>query len=264
MPVVTIRVGRELAVIGQLCLALASGPLLAQQRGASPATVEEGSRLYQANCAACHGADGDSVPGIDFHLGQFHRISSDEDLLRVITNGVEGTAMPPTSLTSQQVSAVARYVRSLLNASARSAGSGDPRRGQAVFGGKGGCPSCHRVKDKGSRVGPDLAGIGALRPVSELERSLLEPDAVVLPQNRFVRAVTREGVTITGRRLNEDTLTVQLIDSNERLVSLSKAGLREYTILKTSPMPSYRGKLSSQELADLISYLLTLRGADTP
>jgi len=49
----------------------------------------------------------------------------------------------------------------------------------------------------------------------------------MLPLNRYVRAVTRDSKVITGRRLNEDTYTVQLIDTEERLVSLIKSDLRE-------------------------------------
>jgi len=62
------------------------------------------------------------------------------------------------------------------------------------------------------------------------------------------------------RRLNEDTYTVQLLDDQERLVSLTKADLREYTILTSSPMPSYKESLSADELADLVAYLLSLKG----
>jgi len=47
-------------------------------------------------------------------------------------------------------------------------------------------------------------------------------------------------------------------------VSLSKAGLREYTLLKNSPMPSYRDKLTSAEIDDLVAYLLSLKGSNTP
>ena len=82
----------------------------------------------------------------------------------------------------------------------------------------------------------------------------------MMPINRPVRAVTRDGRTITGRRLNEDSYTVQLIDEHETLVSLTKADLREYTILTVSPMPPYKGRLTEDELADLVSYLLTLKG----
>ena len=81
-----------------------------------------------------------------------------------------------------------------------------------------------------------------------------------MPINRPVRIVTKDGKTITGRRLNEDTFTVQVIDDQERLLSLSKADFREYTILKTSPMPSYKDKLSAQEMADLLAYLVSLKG----
>jgi hypothetical protein len=72
--------------------------------------------------------------------------------------------------------------------------------------------------------------------------------------------VTKNGKVVTGRRLNEDTWSVQLIDTEERLVSLAKADLKEYAVLKTSPMSSYRDKLSAQELADVVAYLLTLNG----
>jgi len=82
----------------------------------------------------------------------------------------------------------------------------------------------------------------------------------MLPANRPVHAVTRDWKTINGRRLNEDTYTVQLIDEQEHLVSLTKADLREYTVLKSTSMPSYKDKFSAQELADLEAYLLSLRG----
>ena len=52
----------------------------------------------------------------------------------------------------------------------------------------------------------------------------------------------------------------QVIDEQEHLLSLSKADLREFTVLKSTPMPSYKDKFSSQELADLEAYLLSLRG----
>ena len=54
--------------------------------------------------------------------------------------------------------------------------------------------------------------------------------------------------------------TVQLIDEQERLVSLTKSDLREFTVLKTTSMPSYKDKFSAQELADLEAYLLSLKG----
>ena len=94
------------------------------------------------------------------------------------------------------------------------------------------------------RSGPNLSQIGSIRPASLLEQVLVDPTAAMLPQNRSIRAVTTSGQVVTGRRLNEDTYTVLLIDAQERLVSLVKADLREYTVIKTSPMPSYKDTLT--------------------
>jgi putative heme-binding domain-containing protein len=228
------------------------------------AQIEEGLRVYNANCTACHGPEGDMVPGVALRSGTFRRANNDGDLTRIVTSGIPGTPMPPTSLSAQQVAAVIDYLRSPREGPAPATVAGDSGRGRALFEGKGGCLKCHRVRASGSRLGPDLSEIGAVRPAADLERKILEPDSVILPQNRFVRVVTRGGESITGRRLNEDTLTIQLIDSKERLVSLSKAELRQHTLLKNSPMPSYRDKLTSAEIDDLVAYLLSLKGSNTP
>ncbi len=65
---------------------------------------------------------------------------------------------------------------------------------------------------------------------------------------------------MTGRRLNEDTYTIQLLDEDEQLRSFDKTDLSELTVLNTSPMPSYAELLSEAELADLLAYLVTLQG----
>ena len=80
------------------------------------------------------------------------------------------------------------------------------------------------------------------------------------PINRPVRIVTRDGREIKGRRLNEDTYTVQLLDDQERLLSLDKADLKTYELGKTSPMPSLQKTFTADEVADLLGYLLSLKG----
>jgi cytochrome c1 len=81
----------------------------------------------------------------------------------------------------------------------------------------------------------------------------------MMPINRPVRILTRDGRTIRGRRVNEDTFTVQLIDEQERLLSLDKADIRELELSKTSPMPPATAFVQD-ELADVIAYLLSLKG----
>ncbi|HEV2688670.1 MAG TPA: c-type cytochrome [Bryobacteraceae bacterium] len=220
-----------------------------------------GKQLYTVHCLTCHGADGDSIPGVDMRRGQFKRASSDDDLSRVILNGVEGTAMPPSNLSAASRAAVVAYIRSLHDAAVSARGSADANRGKELFAGKGGCFECHRVAGKGSHRGPDLSEIGTTRDAAMLERAILAPGDTINPQYRSVRAVTRDGRTVLGIRLNEDTHSVQLMDQNERLISLGKSELREYSLLPTSSMPSYRDKFTSPEIADLVTYLLSLKGS---
>lgn len=143
---------------------------------------------------------------------------------------------------------------------ADAAPSGAALQGQAIFEGKGVCQNCHRVRGRGSRLGPDLSEIGSQREAAELRQSILRPDFEILPQNRFYRVTRRDGSTMTGRLLNHDTFTVQLMSPKQELVRFRKAELREYGFQKNSPMPSYEGKLTPEELADLIAYLVSLKG----
>jgi len=136
---------------------------------------------------------------------------------------------------------------------------GDVSRGRALFHGKGECGTCHRVAGKGPRSAPDLSDIGIARAPAMLERSVRDPSASLLPINRPVRIVMRDGRIIRGRRLNEDTHTVQLIDDKERLVSVLKKDVRSFDVVTESVMPAYAAKLSSDEIADVVAYLLTLR-----
>jgi putative heme-binding domain-containing protein len=137
--------------------------------------------------------------------------------------------------------------------------AGDPARGRAVVEGKGSCLTCHRIGEQGSRFARDLSDIGEVRWASELRASLVNPTAAEHP-HRYIRAVSRDGKIIEGRRLNENTFSVQLISRDDQLISLNKADLKEYAVSRVSPMPSYRDKLTPQELADVVAYLGRLKG----
>ena len=156
--------------------------------------------------------------------------------------------------------------------------AGDPARGKAIYEGKGDCASCHRINGTGGRLGPDLSEIGVPRgggrgggkqatPAPEptlnlgaLETSILDPDADVALSNRLVRVVTKDGKSVTGRLLNHDNFTVQFLDPQGKLHSYMKADLKESTVLTKGLMPSYKDRLSSQEVADVVAYLATLKG----
>jgi putative heme-binding domain-containing protein len=234
--------------------------------GAQHATafdVADGRRVYEASCANCHGPDGNLIAGIDFGRGVFRRAFSNDELAALIVAGIPNTPMPPNpTMSREQALRVVEYLRS-MSEGRETAGAGDARRGRALFAGKGECLDCHAVAGEGSRVGPDLTRIGSLRRAGELERSLLEPKAEVQAENRFYRVLPKSGQPVVGRLLNRDSFTVQLLDLDERLRSFTLADLREHGFEDT-PMPSAREKLSTQEIADVVSYLATLRGEPGP
>ena len=138
--------------------------------------------------------------------------------------------------------------------------SGDQARGKALVESNK-CFDCHRIDQRGSRLGPDLTDIGSRREPERLQQALLDPDAEVLFENRYVRFVTKDGATITGRLLNQDALSVQVMTPKEELKTYMRAALRDYTIVDKGLMPSVReAKLSDQQVADIVSYLSSLKG----
>ena len=137
--------------------------------------------------------------------------------------------------------------------------TGDASRGKGLVESSG-CFDCHRIGDRGSRLGPDLSDIGSRRTADRLQQALVAPDEEVLTESRWVRFVTRDGATITGKLLNQDAISVQLLTTKEELKTYLRSNLREYTILDKGLMPSSRGKLTDQQVADIVTYLSSLKG----
>ena len=242
---------------------LASGVLLAQHEYTAT-DIENGGRQYVNNCVYCHGPEGDQIAGVSLFHGRFKRAVSDDDIVQIIRNGVPGTGMPAQNMNDANARTIVAYLRSAAAVPPSTLTGGNAARGKSLFEGKGQCATCHRVMGSGSRIAPDLSDIGMQRRATELEKSLVDPASGVLPQHRFVQVTPKSGPAITGRLLNEDTFTLQLIDSQERLRTFVIADLRNYSVLTNSRMPSYKEKFNRQELADMVSYLTSLKGPNKP
>src|SRR5258708_270446 len=126
-------------VMALLSLAL---PLAAQT------AADAGQQIYRAHCFVCHGQEGESIPGVSFRSGQFRRASTDDELSRIVLNGIPGTGMPPTNLNTDERKSLVAYLRSMHDTRAAAKGTGDAARGSAIFEGKGACLNCHRAGDK--------------------------------------------------------------------------------------------------------------------
>ena len=254
--------GIAVAVAGltsSICLRADQAPAPVHETQYSEPDIAYGLQVYTARCAVCHGTQGDGVGGVALRSGKFRYAVIDRDLERFIRTG-SPAGMPPIALNAAEMTGIIAYVRNMNTFDTATVKAGDPVRGRAIFQGKGKCTACHRVGPLGSRVAPDLSEIGSTRSAGSLQRSLLDPTTQMMPINRPVRIVTKDGTVVTGRRLNEDTYSIQLVDDRERLHSLLKSDLREYTISTTSTMPSYKDTLSVEEQADVLAYLLSLKG----
>jgi len=245
-----------------LLATMGCGLLLAQDHaGFNPGQdVEAGAQLFYADCSNCHGVDGATIPGVDLGRNKFKTASTDEDLIRIIINGVPGTGMPPVNVSREFASNIVAYLRSLVVPTVFN--GGDAGRGHNLFMSRG-CTNCHRVLGTGSRIAPDLSEIGSMRKPKELEQSILDPDLEIKPNNRTFHAVTGDGTAITGRVINRDSFSFQVIDSKGRLLMLEKAELREFSFSDKSAMPSFKGRLEPAEVADLVTYLMSLKRMDS-
>ena len=257
------RGGRRTAGLMAMWLVTTVGTVLPAQHTVRPPDATEGAAIYRSTCALCHGLEGRSVPGIELGSGQFRHASSDDDLVRIIREGIPDTAMPRHEFSEAEAANIVAYLRAMHASPEPASLSGEVARGKALFEGKGECLTCHRVRGAGGSAGrslrgPDLSGVGRIRKSSELARSIVEPNAEVLFSYRTFRGTTSGGATVSGRVLNEDTFSVQIVDGDGNLISLVKSDFRQYEFPSESPMPSYRDRLTPQELADIVAYLVSL------
>jgi cytochrome c oxidase cbb3-type subunit 3 len=264
--------GRPERYLCAVVLLVIAALALAQPRSA--ADLAAGARLFQTDCAVCHGPAGEGDRGPTLAVPRLGRAADFEGLVKLLGKGVEGTEMPAANrLTTREVGQVAAFVLS-LGRRPRVALPGDPGRGKALYMDKGGCVLCHAIRGQGGTLGPDLTDIGLRRGGGRLRSAVVTPEAelprsfgayrsdVHLTQNFLaVRAHTRDGGEVQGVRVNEDTFSIQIRDVTGRVHSFWKAELaaldKEWG---RSPMPTYDGVFSADQLDDLVAFLASLRG----
>ena len=138
--------------------------------------------------------------------------------------------MPPLEVHRRRnrLGIVVAYVRNMNAVDAASIELGSASQGRAIFEGKGECLKCHAVNDRGSVVAPDLSDIGATRAPVALQRHLTASERADDADQPAGARGDKDGKTINGRRLNEDTYTVQIMDDRATSCRCAKADVREF------------------------------------
>lgn len=235
-----------------LTLALFAGGAIAQTR-------TSGQKLFEAQCALCHGQGGGGGKGPSLQRPTLAKAPDDAALAKVIAEGLPPEMPGAWQLSPSEVKELSAYVRSLGRV-APEVVPGDPGVGRKVYLTTG-CQGCHIINGEGSGSGPELTDIGLRRNAAHLRESIVRPEAALPEGFAMIEAVPLVGKAITGVRIAEDPFTVQLRDSRGQYVSLRKASLKTLTrMTKRSPMPAF-DKLSGKGLEDLVAYLASLKGA---
>lgn len=260
-----------------ILLCVATAPSVAQMKNpyAGDAKVAKlGEYEFRANCAFCHGLGArGGGRGPDLTRTPKKHGEADADIFNTINNGVSGTAMPPNGATQQGVGMteeeiwqVVTYIRSVE----KKAGtvSGDAKHGRELFYGSAGCGTCHMFQGKGGRMGPDLTAAATSRSTEYLTESVRNPSrrlaqGITEAMKEFsaeyetVDVVTSDGTKYEGTLLNEDSFTIQFMDTREKVHSLDKATLKSLQKSRESLMLTYDKKvLPEKDLQDLLAFMV--------
>ncbi len=246
------------AFLASATLLLQSSEIEAQNPFTSATDIADGERIFQLDCAICHGGDARGGMGPDLTRGTYRHATNDEQLFQIVRYGIEGTEMPRRVRTDPRAWKVVAYLRTLGGGGELP--PGDPERGRELFFGSATCSTCHMVAGEGSRQGPDLTLIGWQRSVDFLRQSILEPDAELDPRWWSAQLTTRQGTSVSGYLLDDDLHAVRLLDGSGNLLAFRKTELESFQPIKTSRMPSFAGVLSDDDLDNVIAYLASLRG----
>ncbi len=238
-------------------IALASA-LWAQSPHDAVPDVGLGKRMFDSQCALCHGHGGTGGRGPALNRPQLGKAPDDEALRKLVREGLPPEMPRAWQLSVREVASVAAYVKS-LGAVAMEHLPGDPGRGAAVYRAKG-CSGCHIVAGSGIGRGPELTQVGARRNGAYLRESLVKPDAYVPDGYLVLEVVARDGGTVRGTRAAEDPFTIQVADANGDFRSFRKDAVEIRRWPGMSTMPSFEKNLAATELDDLVAYLASLRG----
>jgi putative membrane-bound dehydrogenase-like protein len=140
--------------------------------------------------------------------------------------------------------------------------TGNAERGRKLFfdAEKSQCIKCHRLRDQGERIGPELTGVGKRFSRIYIIESILEPSRTIAPSFETHIVLLKNGQVKTGVRVAETGETLTLGDNQGQKHLITKADIEEQRPQPVSTMPEgLEKRFSEQEFVDLIAFLVSQR-----
>lgn len=237
-----------------------------------PAVVEQGQKLYVANCAFCHGSNatgGNSGPNLVRSVLVLHDEGTGKEIGPVILNGRVEKGMPKFAFNDAQIKEIAAFLLSRSQAAVDrfsyktfNINTGDPKAGEAYF--QAHCASCHSATGDLTRIAgkyePEMLLNRMLYPsVNERGRNsskVSDPKAV-----STVTVISPNGQSTSGTLDYLDDFTVSLVDSSgeHRSWSRDEPGLK---VEVHDPLKAHQELLTQytdKDMHDVLAYLETLK-----
>ena len=136
----------------------------------------------------------------------------------------------------------------------------DVSRGAELF--EKNCATCHQIAGKGSKVGPELDGVG-LRGLERLLEDVLDPHRNVDAKFRLTNIVLADGRLISGLVIRQQGQVLIVADQKGQEQRIPLAEIDEHRESQLSAMPSDVDQtISEVDFPHLLGFLLSQRRAD--
>ena len=130
--------------------------------------------------------------------------------------------------------------------------TGDAARGHALFTAV--CSACHRLKNEGSEIGPDLGTIAA-KPTGQLLEAILDPSRAV-EQRYLAHTVTlQDGKQLTGMIAEETANSITLKLGGTTEVILRSTIAKNEASTKSLMPDGLESLLNPQQVADVLAWI---------
>jgi cytochrome c oxidase cbb3-type subunit 3 len=271
-----IRAARIASVLGLMLLSALVGTQRAASEGQksqragnggqrmNPSNVP-GQQVFESRCAGCHGLDGrggERAP--DISTSEKTRRRSDDELSRIIADGLPGTGMPAFASLGSSLKNIVAYLRQLQGKDDSAKFPGDVKRGRELFYGKPRCSECHAIAGSGGFIASELSGFGANRSADQIRQAIVKPASTNYLGGQMI-VKTSDGKEYSGVVRNEDNFSLQLETLDGAFLLFQKSELAGFSRQPGSLMPAdYAATLNRDELNDLVSFLMSAaRGVKT-